>query len=415
MISANLKMMKASDLIYDWNEVNTTAKTVKLCDETLRDGLQGNLCCVPSLDEKLDLLTRADSLGISDAVVGFPAQEVAYQEALQLCKGAQERKMGLRIALLGRMVESDIEAIARIQQASGHPVIARLVIGGSPIRRYVETRDIDELERLIRYGIGYATKLGIPSLLGMEDTTRSEPEVVERLFIAAVESGVEVLSICDTVGHVTPVGTERIVKHFREFIDNQGFNVRLDFHGHNDRGLGVANALSAIKAGVDSVDCTILGIGERAGNIPLDLILVNLKIAGIWSRDISGLSDYCREVARVCQLEIPPNYPVFGHNAFLTQAGLHASAIMKAEIRGETNIAALVYSAIEPHLVGLDYDIVVGPQSGQSNVRFVLYRKNRNLQLEDQAIQEICDRVLEVARSENRILTKEEVYALATS
>lgn len=401
--------MKASDLIYDWNETNTTTKTIKLCDETLRDGLQGNLTRLPSIDEKLDLLTRADNLGVSDAVVGFPAQEVAYQEALRLCKGVQERKMGLRIALLGRIVKSDIEAIARIQQASGHSVIARLVIGCSPIRRYVETNNVEDLERLIRHGFNYARKLGVPTLLGMEDTTRAEPKVVERLFLAAVESGAEVLSICDTVGHITPIGTERVVKHFRKFLDDRGLKVRLDFHGHNDRGLGVANALAAIRAGIDSIDCTVLGIGERAGNIPLDLTLVNLKIAGLWSRDISGLNDYCQEVARVCQLNIPPNYPVFGNNAFLTQAGLHASAIMKAEIRAETDIAALVYSSVNPHLVGLDYGIEVGPHSGRSNVRFILRRKG--LELKDQ----IVDRILEVARNENRILADQEVYALATS
>ena len=162
--------------------------------------------------------------------------------------------------------------------------------------------------------------------------------------------------------------------------------------------------------GIDSIDCTVLGIGERAGNIPLDLTLVNLKIAGLWSRDISGLNDYCQEVARVCQLNIPPNYPVFGDNAFLTQAGLHASAIMKAEFRGETDIAALVYSCVNPHLVGLDYEIEVGPHSGRSNVRFVLQRQD--LEVEDQ---EVFDRVLAVARNENRILAKEEVYALATN
>lgn len=194
--------MKASDLIYDWNETDTTGKAVNWCDETLRDGLQGNLNSIPSVEEKLDLLTRADNLGVSDAVVGFPAQEVAYQEALKLCQGVQERNLKLRIALLGRIVESDIEAIARIQENSGHPVIARLVIGCSPIRRYVETRDVEELEDLIRHGFTYAKKLGVPTLLGMEDTTRSEPEVVERLFLAAVESGAEVLSICDTVGYI---------------------------------------------------------------------------------------------------------------------------------------------------------------------------------------------------------------------
>jgi 2-isopropylmalate synthase len=404
--------MQSSDLIYDWN-IDPTYKTVKpiqLCDETLRDGLQGNLPRLPSVDEKLNLLARADRLGLSEACVGFPAQTVAYQDALALFKGAKERRLRLPLGLVGRMVKSDIEAIASIQQASGHPAIAKLaMMGSSPMRRYVESRNLDELERLMREGVGYATQLDLPTHVSIEDVSRSEPKVIERLFSAAVESGATLVSICDTVGHITPFGTKRVVRHFRKFLNEQGYQVRLGFHGHNDRGLGVANALAAIEAGIDLIDCTVLGIGERTGNIPLDLTLVNLKIQGLWSGDISSLKDYCQEVARVCQLIIPPNYPIFGSNAFVTQAGVHASAILKAEIRGEPHIAALVYSPIDPHWVGLDYEIYVGPSSGRSNVQLLLHRKGLNV--EERAI----ELILHKARRENRILSEEEVYELATN
>ncbi|HEY9673053.1 MAG TPA: LeuA family protein [Waterburya sp.] len=385
-------------------------KPIQLCDETLRDGLQGNLPRLPSVDEKLNLLARAERLGLSEACVSFPAQEVAYQDALALFKKAKERRLRLPLGLVGRMVKSDIEAIANIQQASGYPASAKLaMIGSSPIRRYIETRNLDELERLMRDGVGYAAKLGLPTHVSIEDVTRSEPEVIERLFSAAVESGAVFVSICDTVGHITPFGTERVVRYVRKFLDEQGYKVRLGFHGHNDRGLGVANALAAIRAGVDSIDCTVLGIGERSGNIPLDLTLVNLKMQGLWSGDISSLKDYCQEVARVCQLIVPPNYPVFGSNAFVTQAGTHASAILKAEIRGEPHIAALVYSSIAPYWVGLDYGVQVGPSSGRSNVQFLLHRKG--LRVEERVIALI----LHKARRENRILSQEEVYTIAFS
>ncbi|MCV3213716.1 LeuA family protein [Plectonema radiosum NIES-515] len=400
--------MSATDLIYDWNqELLTLPKALQICDDTLRDGLQGGVARMPSVEEKLKLLSKADALGVSTAVVGFPAQAVAYQEALAICEGAQQLGLQLHLGLLGRMVEADIEAIARIQQASGHPVVAYLFVGASPIRRYVETRDVDELEHLTRYGVSLATRLGVPVQFAIEDTARTEPEVVERLFLAAVETGAKALCLCDTVGCLTPTGTERLVKHFRRFIDGQGFEVRLDFHGHNDRGLGVANALAATKAGIDCLECTVFGIGERAGNIPLDVTLVNLKLQGLWQGDLSGLSDYCHEVARVCHLAIPAHYPVFGANAFLTQAGIHASAILKAESRGELDIAALVYCGVDPRLVGLDYGIRVGPYSGRSNVAFILARQG--LQVTEQVINQI----LEKARIENRVLADEEVYNLA--
>ncbi len=400
--------MQATNLIYDWNQDSSfNQRSVQICDETLRDGLQGSVPRLPNLEEKLALLARADSLGLAEAVVGFPAQEVAYNEALALCRAANQKGLKLRLGLLGRMVAADIEAIDRIQQASGHPVVAWLFVGCSPIRRYVETRDVEELERLTRYGIGLATKLGLKVNFGTEDTARAEPEVVERLFKAAVESGTETVTLCDTVGHLTPTGTQRLVEHFRQFLDTGGYNVRLDFHGHNDRGLGVANALAAIKAGCDRIHSTILGIGERSGNIPLDLLLVNLKIQGLWAGNLDGLNDYCQELARICQIDIPTNYPVFGDNAFLTQAGVHASAILKAETKGEADIAALVYSGVDPRLVGLDYGIQVGPQSGHSNVRFLLLRQG--IDVEAQVVEEI----LAKARSCNRVLADEEVYALA--
>ena len=400
--------MQASDLIYNWNqESQTEIKPIQICDETLRDGLQGSVKRIPSLAEKLELLGYSDRLNLSEAVVGFPAHDVAFQESLSLCRSAQQQGLRLRLGLLGRMVEADIQAIHKIQQMSSHPIVAWLFVGCSPIRRYAETRDVNELERLTRQGIRLATKLGLPVNYGTEDTARAEPEVVERLFRAAVEEGAETVTICDTVGYLTPTGMQRIVEHFRHFLDQQGLQVRLDFHGHNDRGLGIANALVAIRAGVDRIHCTILGIGERSGNVPLDLLLLNLKMQGHWSSDLTELNTYCRSVAKACDHPIPDNYPVFGANAFLTQAGVHASTIFKAEQLGELEIAAQVYSGVDPHLVGLDYGIQVGPHSGHSNVKFLLSRKGM------EAEEDTIDRILVKARTENRILETEEVYEIA--
>jgi 2-isopropylmalate synthase len=405
-----ISLMKSSDLIYDWNPKSSgDPKPIQICDETLRDGLQGSVKRLPTLPEKLELLAHSDALGLAEAVVGFPAQEVSYQDALAICQGAQQQGLQLSLGLLGRMVEADIESIHRIQQASGHPVVAWLFVGCSPIRRYVETRNIDELEQLTRAGIRRAKQLGLPVNYGTEDTARAEPEVVERLFRAAIEEGADTVTICDTVGHLTPTGTQQLVTHFRQFLDRHHLKARLDFHGHNDRGLGVANALAAVTAGVDRIHCTALGIGERSGNTPLDQFLVNLKMQGQWTGNLTPLSHYCQDVARLCEMLVPENYPILGANAFLTQAGVHASTILKAELRGETDIAAIVYSGVDPHVVGLDYGIQVGPHSGQSNVKFLLHRQGI------EAPETTLDQVLAKARAENRVLSTTEVCEMVRS
>ncbi|MFM8005529.1 MAG: hypothetical protein ACKO86_11440, partial [Dolichospermum sp.] len=216
-----------------------------------------------------------------------------------------------------RMVEADIYAIESIRQSSSHPVIAHLFIPCSPIRRYVEKWEVDELERLTRFGVGLATQLGLPVNFSPEDTSRAEPEIVERLCQVAIEEGATEITICDTVGYLTPTGTQQIVQHLRHFFDEKGFKVRLDFHGHNDRGLALINSLAAVNAGIDCIQGTILGIGERAGNAPLDLIMINLQMENMGNnRNLVFLREYCMEVARVCQLEIPDKYPIFGANSF---------------------------------------------------------------------------------------------------
>ena len=401
--------MQTKDLIYNWNQSSSkNLKSIKLCDETLRDGLEGGVNRIPPLEEKLDLLSLANDSGINDAMVGFPGQEMAYKQALALCQGAEMRGLDIRFGLLGRMVETDIYAIESIRQSSSHPVIAHLFIPCSPIRRYVEKWEVDELERLTRFGVGLATQLGLPVNFSPEDTSRAEPEIVERLCQAAIEEGATEITICDTVGYLTPTGTQQIVQHLRHFLDDKGFKIRLDFHGHNDRGLALINSLAAVNAGVDCIQGTILGIGERAGNAPLDLIMINLQMEGLGNdRNLVFLREYCMEVARLCQLEIPDKYPIFGANSFLTQMGVHASAILKAEHQHNKDIAACVYSAVDPGLIGLDYGIQVGPYSGRANVRFLLYRKG--IEVPD----EIADQTLTKARTENRILSNDEVFAIA--
>lgn len=401
--------MRAEDLIYDWNrdEAASPPKRVLIVDETLRDGIQGGVPRLPTVEERLHLLRLADALGVSEAVVGFPANEESFKQCIYLAKGAAREGLKLRIALLGRLVAGDVEAISRVQQEGGHPVLALLFVGASPIRRYVEEWDADLLERRTREILTLADKLGVPSAYGVEDGSRTEPEVTERLLLAAVEHKAEMISSIDTTGYLTPWGMERMVHHYRQFFASRGYpSVRLDLHGHMDRAFGAATPIAAVRAGINGIHCAALGLGERAGNYPLEHVLVNLKMMGLWPGDLTGLTAYCQEVARVCGLKIPDNAPMVGANAFRTQVGIHAAAIYKAEEKGQPHIAALVYSGVDPHLIGADYSIHVGMESGRHNVRFLLRRKG--LQADDSTI----DQILARARVEQRVLADEEVLAM---
>ena len=129
-----------------------------------------------------------------------------------------------------------------------------------------------------------------------EDTTRAKPDDLRRLYTAAIEAGARRICVADTVGHATPEGARAVIKFVRKVVAETGEDVKVDWHGHRDRGLDVANALAAVEAGADRLHGTCLGVGERVGNTPIDLLLVNLELLGWSNRDLSRLSDYCKKV-----------------------------------------------------------------------------------------------------------------------
>jgi 2-isopropylmalate synthase len=174
------------------------------------------------------------------------------------------------------------------------------------------------------------------------------------------------------VGHATPDGAARVIRFMREVVDGTGEKVGVDWHGHRDRDLAVANALAALQGGADRVHGTILGIGERVGNAPLDLILVNLKLLGWLESDLTALPEYCELVSRACRVPIPYNYPALGRDAFRTATGVHAAAVIKARKKGDAWLADRVYSSVPADWLGLKQQIDVGPMCGESNVIFWL-------------------------------------------
>lgn len=276
------------------------------------------------------------------------------------------------------------------------------------MRRFAENWTVDFLVKTTEHAVRFARSYDLPVMYVTEDTTRTDPGTLKRLYRTAIECGASTLVIADTVGHATPRGAANLVRFVREqIVEPSGQQVRIDWHGHRDRGLGVANALAALGAGADCVHACALGIGERVGNTEMDLLLVNLALLGIIDRDLSRLKDYCQAVSRATDVPIPPNYPAFGRDAFRTATGVHAAAIIKAFRKPDYVLANTVYSSVPAHLFGLEQQIEIGPMSGKSNVVYWLEQRGIT------PSEEICDRILAVAKRSERILSEAEVLECA--
>jgi 2-isopropylmalate synthase len=395
-------------LIHDWNnEQGTVRRPVMLDDETLRDGLQSPSVRMPSIEEKVDILRRMDGLGIDTADIGLPgAGPGVAADAERLARTIGEERLAIRANCAARTLVADIRPIADIVQRTGVPVECCTFIGSSPVRQYAEGWTIDDLQRTSEDAIRFAVGEGLTVMFVTEDTTRADPASLRALFSTALRSGASRLCIADTVGHATPTGAAAVVGFVRQIVAEVGVEAGIDWHGHQDRGFGVASALAALEAGATRLHGSALGIGERSGNTPMDLLLVNLVMMGYLDRDLSSLPGYCAAVSRACDVPIPVNYPVVGSDAFRTATGVHAAALVKALRKEDRRLMDAVYASVPASLVGRTQEIDVGPLSGRSNVVFWL--ESRGLPAPDATV----DRILAVAKTSNRTLTHEELRRL---
>jgi 2-isopropylmalate synthase len=407
-------VLKHSHLIYDWNSVPGAefkpAGQVLLNDESLRDGLQSPSVKDPATEDKLRILHLMEELGINSLDIGLPgAGPRAVADVERLAREIANCRLKIKPNCAARTHENDIRPIAEISQRVGLAIDVASFIGSSPIRRYTENWTDDFLLRTTENAVKYARSLGLEVMYVTEDTSRCDPETVRRLYSTAINCGATAIVLCDTVGHATPSGVRALVRFvLDEVVRPSGQKVRVDWHGHSDRGLAVANSLAALAAGADCVHGTALGIGERVGNTQMDQMLVNLKLMGVppWDRqDLTKLKDYCTTVSQATGVPIPKNYPVMGEDAFRTATGVHAAAVIKAFKKGDLELADSVYSGVPAHDFGLEQTIEIGPMSGKSNVIFWLEQKGLH------ATDEVVDRVFQRAKASDRCLTEDEILS----
>ena len=403
---------RAAGLIFDWNEVNRKGrilpKNATFFDETLRDGLQNPSVVDPGIEEKLKILHLMEDVGIHVADVGLPgSSKRAFEDVLRLCKEVVDCNMKIKIACAGRTVVSDITPMIEVSQRTGIPVEVYAFIGSSPIRQYVESWDIALIAKRSTEAIDVAVKAGLPVAYVTEDTTRSRPEVLTTLFRAAIDHGATRLCLSDTVGHATPDGVRNLIQFTKNVVAGTGAEIGIDWHGHNDRGLALENAIWAYEYGADRVHATGLGIGERVGNAQMELLLLNLKLLGqLEGQDLTKLLEYCETIARAVKWDIPISYPLVGRDAFRTATGVHASAVIKAMAKGDTWLADRIYSGVPAGMIGRAQEICIGFMSGASNVNFWL--TSRNIPVDDELVAEI----LKAAKSQDHIMLDDEVMSV---
>ncbi len=402
--------LSENELFFDWAAKGPLTfdahSGVMVQDETLRDGLQSPSATDPSVDTKIEILHLMDELRIDSVCVGLPgAGARQYASSETLCREIADHRLKIRPNCAARTLAVDVRPIVELSQRIGIPIEANMFIGGSPVRQYVEGWTVDSIVDRISAAIGPTAKEGLDTMFVIEDAVRSSPEHLKLFLTAAVDAGAKRICLCDTVGTAIPEGVTNLVSWARNLLDEISDGVGIDWHGHRDRGLALANTLASIKGGADRVHGTALGIGERAGNTPMEQILVNLKLFGLRDNDIDALPRYVDAVSRALDMPMTANTPIVGDDAFRTATGVHAAAVIKALHKGDEWLGDRVYSGVPATWVGRHQEIEVGAMSGHSNV--VHYLRVHGLPHDPTAVEAVFER----AKQSSKVLTAKEIVA----
>jgi isopropylmalate/homocitrate/citramalate synthase len=409
-------------LIFDWNTIeydisrdsNNHPHGIWFDDETLRDGLQSPSARNPTIPQKIELLSYMEKLGIQKVDLGLPGAGPFHLEHIDaMLSHITENNFSIRPGAAVRTLMSDIQPLVDLQQKHGIEIQASAFLGTSPIRQFTEGWTMEKLLSTMETAVSFAVENDVPVMFVTEDTTRSKPKDVKMIYQRAMELGVRRLCVCDTCGHVTPNGVKKLLNFIdEEVIKDSGYmrsEIEVNWHGHQDRGLGVANNIAAVEAGADVIHGTALGVGERAGNAPLDQTLVNLKLMGAIDNDLTLLNEYVKKANEYIEVPLPHNYPVFGRDAFETGTGVHASAVIKAMKKGDQWLADRVYSGVPAADFGLKQVIRIGHMAGRSNI--VWWLEQNGIEVND----ELVAHMFEIAKSQRRNMTDEEIHQAVDS
>lgn len=399
-------MPDTREILFTWNERRLPEQVaVEIEDDTLRDGLQASFIRKPTVEEKAELIELSAEIGARHVVLGFPASSPAeFSDSRRLLSVIADCRLPMTPWFLGRALRADMEPILRLRDIFGGDVGAAFFIGTSPMRRYVEQWDFGLMVKRITDTMEYLQQAGLPFSFSIEDASRTPPAEVETMVEAAVRYSAFSIALCDTVGESTPEGVRRLVEFTKAITKRHGSGLKILWHGHNDRGLALANSIAAIEAGADIIGGAFLGIGERTGNTALEQVIMYLHQNKVGTFDVKGLIPYVRKLAMATDFPVPVNAPLVGPQAFATCTGTHSAAVLKAAELG-TDFEDYVFSSIPASELGAMQDIGVGPTSGMANARYVLEKGNMA------SSEEIASELLAFAKRQQRLLHEDEIVA----
>ncbi len=366
---------------------------IKIFDTTLRDGEQSPGCSM-SLEEKIEVAKKLESLGVDIIEAGFAASSPKDKEAIRKISIAIKKPV---ITSLARLVKKDIdEAYEALKMAQKKRIHVFIATSDIHMQYKLHMTQDDVLANVARW-VSYAKSLVDDVEFSAEDATRSDISFITKVIQTAIDNGATTINLPDTVGYMVPFEYMNFINQIKKGL-NIPDNVILSCHCHNDLGMAVANSLAAVKMGIMQVECTINGIGERAGNVSLEQIVAALATRSDYFEKTTNINrkeiySTCNFIAQIIKMPISFNQPIIGQNAFKHEAGIHQHGIINN---------AKTYEIMQASDYGIPYDpLVLGIHSGHHAI--ISKIKSLDLNPEDYDIENILKEVKKESISQIKI------------
>lgn len=404
--------------IHDWDHEGSEKlrkSCFRLLDTTLRDGRQKPESKQPSVEEQKAIIDFDAKVGVDAIDICMPGvRGKYYREGVECAQYISRNHPNIEIVVLARTIEDDVAATIDFSKDAGVRLSVILFRGSSDLRLLAEDWNEDQIVEDMHRFSKILTCAGQKVISATEDTTRTRPEFLKSIFEAGITGGASELCVADTVGYADPTGTQRQMEWIRQNISGAN-DLPIHFHGHDDTRNSVANSIAAIKSAPNTiVHATWLGVGERAGNTPMEGLLSDLERRGIDKYDISHVVPAAKLTSHAFNTPIPVNHPLVGEIVFTNMSGIHAAGIFKAEQKGMEDIAGVVYSAVSPHRVNREHKFNIGVLSGRYNVIANIERINKQHGLNIVYSDELAKELVRQANIQNADLSDEQIIRVAT-
>lgn len=332
-------------------------RRIQIFDTTLRDGEQSPGCSM-NIKEKIDMARQLEYLGVDVIEAGFAA---ASQGDFNAVRAVAKELQKTRVASLSRALAKDIDSSWEAIRYAKYPRIHVFIATSDIHMEYKLKKTREEVLEQTSEMVRYAKKFCEDVEFSAEDATRSDPAFLAKVCETALEAGATVLNIPDTVGYTTPEELAKLIGYLKEHV--KGIHkAQIATHCHDDLGMAVANSLAAIRAGADQVECTVNGIGERAGNAALEEIVMNLKTRADYydvdcGIDTTQIYKTSRLLSSITGVKVQPNKAIIGENAFAHESGIHQHGVLANKA---------TYEIMSPESIGLSKNkMVLGKHSGR--------------------------------------------------